>query len=213
MSEQDDQIIEDDPQIFNSVGLDLAIIRPDVKTNILYERIPKEVVEEVYETDSQGNLVPVIDQYGVVQKDNEGKPVYKVKGYQKVIDGTKIVKKMVAAPNFANTNRTTSNIRDFDIALLEMADRHDADLLIFQELLEPLGYNISRTLFRHNVLRTSIETLSKGRNQVTVQAIKTFITKQEGKKIQENIEHTVDSKSVLKNGGSLLDVAKMEMKK
>lgn len=186
--EQENQELNDQESIYTSFGLDQSIIKPDVKTNIIYKKAPKYKEKIEYAKDEDGNLMPVYDEGGNIIRDTQGNIEYKIKGVKRVKDGTTIKKKVVSAPNFATINRTTSNLNEMDIPFLEQLDLQDSYLLVLQEMIEKYNHTLANTLFRHNVLRTSIETLKKGYRQVTVQAIKTFITKTEGKKVNENID-------------------------
>jgi len=180
--------VYDENQIYTSFGLDQQIIRPDIKSNIIYRRVPEYDEVEDYVLDELGNMVAEKDDLGTIQKDKDGKIIYKSRGKRLKQVGFKIIAKPVPAPNFASINRITSNLDDFDLTVLLALDEQDAFLMEFQEYLEQFGKDLAKTLFRHNAYRISLESLKKGKDQVTVQAIKTFTTISKGTKSIENID-------------------------
>jgi len=208
----------DDQQIYSSFGLDQQIIKPDIKSNVIFKRVPEYQEMEEYVLDENGNFSALKDELGTIQRDKEGKVIYLTKGKKNVLTGYKIIAKPVPAPNFASINRNTSNLDDSDLVCLMCLDETDASLMEFQEFLEQFGRDLSKTLFRHNACRISLESLKKGYNQVTVQAIKTFTTISKGSKTVENID-TINAqqnkglfgmKGQKPNGMNLLDMAARE---
>jgi hypothetical protein len=210
MPEYNEVMPEEINPIYTAQGIDLAILKPDIKVNQMYKKVPNFIDEIIYETDEKGNLLPEKDGYGAIQKDSKGNIIYKTKGVQKVQDGYVVVVKPIPAPNFANINRNTSNLTGDDVAFQELLDEQDSRLMLVQELIDEYGRDLSKTLFRHNVVRTSIETLSKGKNQVTVQAIKTFITKSDSKKSVENWDVQAQSGKPITKPGNLLEAVQRE---
>jgi hypothetical protein len=185
---EEDANIYDQNQVFSSFGLDQQIIRPDIKSNVIFKRVPQFVEVEDYVLNDNGNMIPVKDNVGTIQKDKEGKIIYESRGKKMEQSGWKIIAKPVPAPNFASINRNTSNLDDLDMTFLLACDEQDAFLMEFQEYLEQFGKDLAKTMFRHNAYRISLESLKKGKDQVTVQAIKTFTTISKGTKQVENID-------------------------
>lgn len=214
MSEQDEEkqakaLWDQYEPIYNAQGIDIKIIKPDYTSNFIMLEIPNLVEEIAYETDEHGNYVAEKDEYGKIVKNNRGEIIYKVKGMQVVQRGTKIIKKEIPVPNIATINRNTSNLAWYDIAFSELNDMHDALLGTIQERFKG-DIDMSRVLYRHHTYRISVETLAKAKNQTTVQAIKTFITKSEGKKTIETLEQSHISNKPLQKGENLLDAARRE---
>jgi len=218
---EEEPSVYDENQIYTSYGLDQQIIRPDIKSNVIYKRIPNYVEVEDYVLDEEGRMVPERDDVGGIEKDKSGNIIYQSKGKKLEQQGWKIIAKNVPASNFASINRNTSSLDDSDLVFLMSLDEQDAFLMEFQEYLEQFGRDLSKTLFRHNAYRISLESLKKGKDQVTVQAIKTFTTISRGSKTVENID-TVNAANQgggglfgLKNkngqaGGNLLAMASKE---
>lgn len=215
---EEEATVYDQNQVFSSFGLDQQIIRPDTKSNIRLQRVPNFVEVEDYVLDENQERVPVKDDLGTIQKDKEGKILYKTHGKKLEPNGWKIINKIVPAPNFASINRNTSNLDDLDLSFLMIIDEQDSFLMEFQEYLEQFGVDLSKTLFRHNACRISLESLKKGYGQITVQAIKTFTTVSKGSKTVQNID-TINAMDQNKglfgmrgNGstGTLLDMAAKE---
>lgn len=209
MSEEYNISPEDLHNIYNSTQVDAAIIRSDVKSNVSNKIVPNVIEEIVYEKDKEGNLIPLIDDYGKIQKDSQGNLIYKTKGIHLVQDGYKVIQLNLPLPNIASTNRNTSNLRDADPSYLELHDEQDSRLFMLQQLLLEDGLDLSETIHRHQIVRLSIESISKGKEQATIQAVKTFITKSEGRKYVENVD-MVQQQPKIKPGENLLSAAMRE---
>lgn len=207
---EDEANLYDSNQIYSSYGLDQQIIRPDIKSNVIYKRVPVYEEVEEYLKDKDGELIPIVDDVGTIQRDKQGNILYKTIGKKRVQTGTKIVATPVAAPNFASINRNTSSLDDSDLAFLMALDQQDSMLMEFQEFLSLFDRDLSKSMFRHNALRISIESLKKGKDQVTVQAIKTFTTISKGSKTVENIDTLNNSFERPKSGKNLLELAAKE---
>lgn len=164
--------------IYYHEQIDQLILTPESRANVITRKRPRMIRKPIYDLDTLGDKIPIVDEKGNTLLNNRGELQYVIKDYKEEQDGFEAVLEVVPASEIFSVDNATSNISQEAVKLLTRTYWFYNHLSVYQTMTK-LDYSVYLHKLRNDA--TTVLQASKSYNGGIIQMIKTFINKTDSK--------------------------------